>query len=195
MNLSKIKAEILRHVKFEEEDFFQFSNYCKTVKLQKNEIWESANKVSKNMGFINTGILRQYFIKDGAEYTNNFYFENDFVGNYISYLSNEPSKTYTIAIEACELIILPFAELQRICKILPAAEEFSRKIGDQKLFALNERNASFLMDSPEERYSDLLRRRPDLVNRVPQYLIAQYLGIKPESLSRIRNRNRARKIS
>ena len=188
MNLNTIKAEIQNQTKFKEEDFILFSNHLKTVKLQKNEIWENVNIVSKNMGFINSGILRQYFIKDGDEYTDNFFVEKDFVGNYISHLSNEPSKTYTVALEPCELIVMPFLELEKICKTLPAAEEFSKKIGDQKLFELNERNSSFLMDTPEERYCHLMKRKPDLIDRVPQYLIAQYLGIKPESLSRIRKR-------
>lgn len=157
--------------------------------LKKNEIWESIGKVSQNMGFINSGMLRQYYIKDGNEFTDFFFTEDDFVGNYISYLSKEPSATITQALEATELLILPFSELESWFPKYPEVEQGAKMIGDQKLFELNKRNSSLLMDTPEERYYKLVESKPELFNRVPQYMIAQYLGIRPESLSRIRKRH------
>lgn len=134
-------------------------------------------------------MLRQYYLKDGNEFTDCFHVEQEFIGNYISYLSKEPSKTITVALEPCELLVIPFAKLEELYKIIPLVEEFSKNIGEQKLFELNKRNSSLLMDSPEERYYKLMKEKPSLHSRVPQYLIAQYLGIRPESLSRIRKRH------
>jgi len=157
--------------------------------LKKNEVWEKQGQISLHMGFINKGMLRQYYLKDGNEFTDFFFLEEDFVGNYISYLSKEPSHTITQALEPTELLVLPFEEFESWFPQHPEIEQISKMIGDQKLFELNKRNSSLLMDSPEERYYKLIETKPDLFNRVPQYLIAQYLGIRPESLSRIRKRH------
>lgn len=189
MNLSNIRNQIGKHIRFNEDDFIAFSKHLKMVSLKKNQIWEKANTVSKTMGFVNKGVLRQYYIKNDNEYTDNFFIENEFIGNYISHLSNESSQTYTSAIEPCELLVIPFTKLEELYLTLPIVAEFSKNIGDQKLFELNRKNSSFLMDSPEERYYYLMDQKPELLNRVPQYLIAQYLGIKPESLSRIKKRH------
>ena len=189
MKLEKIISKFKEVVSFKQEEFDLFAKNLSVIKLEKNEIWEDSGKISQFMGFVNSGILRQYYLKDGNEFTDYFHTETEFIGNYISYLSQEPSTTITVAMEPCELLVLPFKELEKLNKIMPVAEQFSKTIGEQKLFELNKRNSSLLMDSPEERYYKLMEQKPDLINRVPQYLIAQYLGIRPESLSRIRKRH------
>ncbi len=170
------------------EDFEIVKKELSTVTLKKNEIWEQEGKISQWMGFIHSGILRQYYIKDGIEFTIDFFMENDFVGNYISYEHQQPSQTITSAIESCELFVIPFSVFQSFYKKIPSTEAAAKIVGDQKILKLHERNSSLLMDTPEERYNKLVVEKPNLINRVPQYLIAQYLGIRPESLSRIRKR-------
>lgn len=189
MRYEKIIKEIKKIVPFKQEDFDLFVQNMSLVKLKKNEVWEDSGKISQLIGFVNSGMLRQYYLKDGNEFTDCFHVEQEFIGNYISYLSKEPSKTITVALEPCELLVIPFAKLEELYKIIPLVEEFSKNIGEQKLFELNKRNSSLLMDSPEERYYKLMKEKPSLHSRVPQYLIAQYLGIRPESLSRIRKRH------
>ena len=188
MNLKPIIEEIKKVVPFKLAEFELFAKKLKSVSLEKGEEWEKTGVTSKHMGFVNFGALRQYYFKNGNEFTDCFYFEKAFIGNHISYLSKEPSKTTTVAIEPCELLVLPFKELEALYSKLPVVEEFSKRIGEQKLFELKERNASLLMDSPEERYYKLMAQQPLLHERVPLYMIAQYLGIRPESLSRIRRR-------
>lgn len=189
MNYENIIKEFKKVVPFKQAEFDLFAEKLSIFKLKKNEIWEKSGKISLIMGFVNSGILRQYYLKDGNEFTDCFYAENEFIGNYISYLSKEPSHITTVALEPCELLVIPFAELEKLYEVMPVAAQFAKKIGEQKLFRLNKRNSSLLMDSPEERYYKLLEEKPDLHKRVPQYLIAQYLGIRPESLSRIRKRH------
>ncbi len=188
MNLLNIKNEINRLVNFDEKDFIEFAKHLTQINIKKNEIWEHENVISRNMGFVNSGILRQYYIKEGLEYTDLFFTENDFIGNYISHLTKDPSNTFTVAVETCDILVIPFLQLEKLILEIPIIQKFSKIIGDQKLFALNKRSSSLLMDTAEERYYKLIETKPDLINRVPQYLIAQYLGIKPESLSRIRKR-------
>jgi len=171
------------------DDYEIIKKELSTVTLKKNEIWEQEGKISQWLGFVHSGILRQYYLKDGTEFTTDFYMENDFVGNYVSYETQQPSQTITSAIEACELFVMPFSVYQSFFDKIPAAEATAKIVGDQKLVKLHERNSSLLMDTPEERYYKLVAAKPNLINRVPQYLIAQYLGIRPESLSRIRKRH------
>ena len=107
----------------------------KVIKLEKNEIWESENVVSKNMGFVNYGILRQYYIKNGDEYTDNFFVEKDFTGNYISHLSNEPSRSFTVAIEPCELVVMSFLQLEKHNHLnINNSLLFSKKLLEQNEF-------------------------------------------------------------
>lgn len=176
-------------VKFSQEDFNLFSKKLSVVHLEKNEIWEKEGRVGKYLGFINKGILRQYHLKDGNEYTEDFFSENDFVGNYISYLKKTPSTSNIQALEKCELSIITFDDIQKSYDEIPVADRFGRLIAEQKLIEFHDKTTSFLMDSPEERYYKLIQQKPDLHARVKQYYIAQYLGIQPESLSRIRKRH------
>lgn len=189
MNTKIIREEMNKVIPIKDEEFDLFVEQTSVINLKKNEVWERDGLISKHMGFVNKGLLRQYYIKDGQEFTDCFFEERAFIGNYISYLTQEASNTITVALEACELLVMSFSEFQKIAAVMPNAEKFSKIVGDQKLFELNKRSASLLMDTPEERYYKFVKEKPSLLNRVPQYLIAQYLGIRPESLSRIRKRH------
>lgn len=189
MHLEQILKQIKKHVPIVDEELQQFTKIITEVKLKKNEVWEKSGAVSRKMGFINKGILRQFYLKDGTEFTDSFFAEDEFIGNYISYLSKVPSETSIVALEPCVLLVTTFDKMDKLSQKFPNVAKFSKIIGDQKLFDLKTRTTSLLMDSAEERYYQLMDKRPDLFNRVPQYLIAQYLGIRPESLSRIRKKH------
>lgn len=191
MNVERLLNELKKIVKIDNQDFALFSKSVKIIHLEKKEQWEKEGKISQFMGFVNTGILRQYSIKEDAEFTTNFFMENDFIGNYVSYQTQTPSLMITEAIEACELVVIPFKEFEKYYDLIPATKESAQIIGKKKLLNIHDRNSSLLMDTPQERYYKLMEQKPDLFNRVPQYMIAQYLGIRPESLSRIRKRYRS----
>ncbi len=188
MNTKLLFEAIKKFIPIKEAEFDLFLSHLKPQNLKKNEVWEHPGVISRNMGFVNKGILRQYGIKDGNEFTSAFFMEGDFIGNYISYQNQRPSILITEAIEGCELLTIPFEKFEALQEIIPNTQKVSKLVGDQKLFDMQERNTSLLMNSPEERYKKILEERPELLQRVPQYQIAQYLGIRPESLSRIRKR-------
>lgn len=188
MNLEYLITEVKKMVNMKVEDFEVVASHFDEVILKKNEIWEKEGRISEFMGFVNKGILRQYIIKDGLEYTTNFFMEHEFVGNYISYQTQTPSSMITEAIEPCELIVVPFSKFESFYETFPDTRKAADFIGDQKLLDIQKRNSALLINTPEERYEMLLDQKPQLLNKVPQYLIAQYLGIRPESLSRIRKR-------
>ncbi|MEL7531539.1 MAG: Crp/Fnr family transcriptional regulator [Bacteroidota bacterium] len=179
---------IQQQIEVKEEDFAQFAQECRQIRLKKKEIWQAAGEIGQSLAFINQGILRQFYTRDGDEKTDDFYAEGEFVGNYVSYLQQRASRMSIQALSDCQLLVIDFEALQRLYQLSPSVERFARLVAEQKLISLHERTAGFLLDSPQERYDQLLIEKPNIHARVPLYLIAQYLGIHPESLSRIRAR-------
>ncbi|MFK7922465.1 MAG: Crp/Fnr family transcriptional regulator [Bacteroidia bacterium] len=183
-----ILKQIQQRIEVDEEEFTQFIKLCRQISLKKKDVWQTAGRIGQSIAFVNEGVLRQYYTRDGVEKTDEFYGEGEFVGNYVSYLRQTPSRMAIQALSDCQLLVIDFDSLQQLYEVSPSVERFARLIAEQKLISLHERTAGFLLDSPQERYDQLLKHKPDIHARVPLYLIAQYLGIHPESLSRIRGR-------
>ncbi|MEL6625473.1 MAG: Crp/Fnr family transcriptional regulator [Bacteroidota bacterium] len=191
MSIKSLLAELNKLVEIDPQAFEAFTRSTRVITLAKKERWEKEGEISQHMGFVSQGLLRQYEHKEGVEFTTDFFFENDFVGNYISYQTQSPSPSATEALEPSELIVIPFAQFEKLYESIPATQEVAEIIGKRKLLRMHKRSSSLLMDSPEERYYRLMELQPMIFQRVPQYLIAQYLGIRPESLSRIRRRHKS----
>lgn len=191
MNTKLLLEQLNKIIKINKEEFEVFTRDLKVVNLAKKEKWEKEGIISQFMGFVNSGLLRQYEIKDGIEFTTNFFFENDYIGNYVSYQTQTPSLSITEALEPCELIVIPFQKFEKFYDSIPATKQVEKIIGKRKLLKIHKRTSSLLMDTPEERYYKLMEQNPKIFQRVPQYIIAQYLGVRPESLSRIRGRHKS----
>ena len=144
-------------------------------------------KISNECFFIIKGCIRSYYLKDGEEKTTEFYTEEQAVipsayGNKI------PSEYYLECIEdTIAGVGTPELEKEMYQKF-PQLESLNRALGEAIMAKTQNTFAEYKMASPEERYLTLLKNRPDLIQRAPQHQIANYLGIKPESLSRIRKR-------
>lgn len=188
MNTDLLRSQIGSLFKIDPVQFDQFVAFSAMVTLKKNEVFEGADKVAQLAGFVNKGILREYELKDGVEYIHEFYAEGSFIGNYISYQHQIPSTTITVAIEPCEIIRFTFETFEKFASQAPDGKRYSEHIAKQKEKALRDRATFLLTKTPEERYEHFIEHRGDLVNRVPQYHIAQYIGVTPISLSRIRKR-------
>ena len=137
--------------------------------------------------FIIKGCIRSYYLKDGEEKTTEFYTEEQVISPSF-YGKKIPSEYYLECIEETVASVgTPTLETE-MYKKHPQLESLGRVISERIIANYQDSFADFRMASAEERYLNLLKNRPDLINRVPQYQIASYLGIKPESLSRIRKR-------
>ena len=183
-----LRTYIENFVNVSEEGFNLFTNKIELVQLQKNEFWVKEGNISQKVAFLNKGLIRHFYLVDGNERTEKFYFEQNWLGDYGSFLSKTHSLRNYQALEKSELFVLSFDDLQIFYAEVPAIEKFGRLYAEQLLIELHHRNTSFLLDSAEQKYKKLVTEFPELIQRVPQYLIAQYLGIKPETLSRIRKR-------
>ena len=154
---------------------------------EKNTVLLEAGQVAKNCFLVLKGCVRRYYIQDGEERIMDFYTENDPI-TPASYVSQTPSEYYLSCVEPSIISSGTDESTQEFIAKFPQFVPMFIKIGDQLSVKKQLSFDNFKNQSPEDRYQQLVATRPDLVNRVPQYMIASYLGIKPESLSRIRKR-------
>ena len=162
---------------------------CIPIKtFEKGHILLREGQVSNESYFNIKGLVRKYYLVDGEERTTEFYVEKDAISSLQSYNLNVPANHYLECIEDCRLAVLSREKEQELFKRVPNFESLCRVSVEEELGAYQDKLAQFMISSPEKRYLDLMENRPDLLQRVPQYHLASYLGVKPESLSRIRKR-------
>jgi CRP-like cAMP-binding protein len=162
---------------------------------KKRESFVDEGKVCREIAFVTKGAFRFYKMIDGVEVTTYFSFENNWISAYTSFLQQLPSYITIEAIEESEILILQYEDLQYMYQHHKIFERFGRLIAEYLVTCLDERLHSLLLKTPEERYLKTLHDNSIYFERVPQHYIASYLGIAPESLSRIRKRIMHKAIS
>ena len=156
--------------------------------LKKGDYLLEQGQRSINTYFVLKGCIREYVITDGEEKTTNFYTEGKWA---ISLNGFDPGSEAThnwICVEDTSVVKGSEEQAQALFQKFPRFETISRTIMESAFAEQKKALTSFFTDSPEERYLKLLKTNPDLFQRIPQYHIASYIGVKPESLSRIRKR-------
>lgn len=134
------------------------------------------------------GCVRQYYLVDGEEKTTFFYTEGMGIASFSSATQKEPAPHYLSCVEDSILAVVSVEKENELYNKYPNLESACRNGLEEEIGQYQEMLAHYITSTPEERYLDLLENRPELIHRVPQYQLATYLGIKPESLSRIRKR-------
>ncbi len=155
---------------------------------QKGTLLLKAGEVSSICYFVLKGCIRQYSIIDGEEKTTAFYTEQQAAIPFASYTQQAPSGHYLVCAEDCLLVVGDMSQEQDMYAHYPKLLAITRRMMEQDFGKTQEAFSRFITSSPEERYLNLMETRPDLFLRVPQHQIASYLGMAPESLSRIRKR-------
>lgn len=156
--------------------------------FKKGTVLLREGQVARECYFVLKGLVREYYIKDGEERSTNFYTEMQPVNSFTSHTQGKPSQYFLVCAEDCVVTVGNDSLEQEMCKRIPRLEGIIRQEVEQHTGKVQDDMAKFITSSPEERYMNLLENRPELLNRVPQHQIAGYLGMKPESLSRIRKR-------
>jgi len=183
------RQNIQRFVLFNDEDWNLIVPHLTEKKLKKNQFFAQEGKRAKDIAFVLEGNLRQFYSKDGEEKTTYFYFENHLMSSYMSCITGQPSQLSIEALTASRLLVFTYPVLQSLYSQSQPWEKFGRLIAEYIAIGLEERMVGLLMLSPEERYNQLLQsNKQKILERIPQHYIANYLGITPVSLSRIRNR-------
>lgn len=157
-------------------------------RYKKGTVLLKEGTVSKECYFVLEGCVRQYILIDGIEKTTFFYTERQAIVPFTSHTLQSPSDQYLVCLEDALLIVGDTGGEDEMFERFPKLEQITRRMMEADMGAMQDAMVRFRVLSPEARYLDLLNSRPDLLQRVPQHQLASYLGITPESLSRIRKR-------
>lgn len=171
---------------FSQTDFDKLSETYTIKKIRKGTILLEQEQICSEVYFVSEGLLRAYTLdKSGKEHNIQFAPENWWMSDRNSFIYSEPSLFYIDAVEDTELISLS-AEFFNLASTFPGFNEFNTKALHNAVRLLQQRVSLLIGATAEDRYLDFIGRYPSLTLRVPQWMIASYLGITPESLSRVR---------
>jgi CRP-like cAMP-binding protein len=158
----------------------------KVITIKKNTDLQPIGHTCKTIYFINKGVARIYYFKDGTDITESFAFENDIIARVESLFTGKPSRKAIQILEDSELVAINSTLLFKLYDKFPEIERLFRLIFESAYVATVDRIEGIQFHSAEERYNALMKEAPDVLKRVPLKYIASYLGITQVSLSRIR---------
>ena len=181
-------------VNLSEEEEAIIKQYLTPKKLRKKQYLLQEGDVCKHIAFVEKGALKAYVVDDaGAESIIQFALEGWVISDLYSFLTGEPA-TYNIdALENAELVLISKSAHEELLKKIPKYETYIRLQITGAYIALQKRLTSIISLPLEERYKNFLATYPNIAQRVPQHMIASYMGLTPETLSRVRSRMASRK--
>src|ERR1700743_1216010 len=173
----------------DEQDFF--ISLLKVRKLKRKQLIDHPGHISRNRNYVVKGALRGYVIDtDGKDHTISLAIEDWFIGDPGSYMSQEPGSLFVEAMEDCTLVQISFENEQLLLEKCPKFERYFKIMAHRTAVSVQKRVIANISQSAEERYANFLQKYPQLVNRFPIYIIASYLGMSREFLSKIRNQRK-----
>ena len=179
-------TEELRSTVLSEESIERLNDCARMVKLSKGEMLQVEGTTSQIWGFVSEGLIRIYYKKEEAEITDQLSHEgNDFI-DYESYFKEVPSICNIQTIEPSVVFIFKKKELEEVCKIDKDIKKLFSTLKKKNLLKLRERLNDSVFEPAKVKFATLMEKTPQFVLRVPSIFIASYLGITPETLSRIR---------
>ncbi len=179
--------QLIKEVGLTEDHYHQLCGLVKNVDFARKEFLLQAGTTCSFIGFVEGGVLRSFVQKEGDEFNIDFYLPNSFVSAYTSFLTQTPANGAIQALSDTKVKLISHSDYQSLLEQDDSWHRLGKHISDQLFIRKCKREASFLMDSAIERYKALLANYPTIEQLVAQYHIASYLGIKPESLSRIKS--------
>ena len=191
---NKIAAYIDKFVKLTEEEKELFSSCFKEVKIKKRQFIVQPNFIAKHRQYVLKGAFRAYVVADeGQEHTITFAIDDWWITDYNSYIFQQPATMFVVALEDSIILQLDYEKEQELKLQNHKFETFFRIVAERGLASQQRRIISILTQTAEERYETFSNKYPQIVQRVPQYALASYLGMTTEFLSRIRNKRVSKK--
>ncbi|NBC25150.1 MAG: cyclic nucleotide-binding domain-containing protein [Bacteroidetes bacterium] len=187
-NFRKFKNWLKKFSFLTEKDCNLFEPYLQIKRVKKKDLLLREGQVCRELGFINHGVFRMYYLADGKEINTHFSFENDFVVNYQSFLQATPSRYFIQSLEDAEIVTFNLKALQNGYSESKNWERFGRIMAEQSYKMTTNRVEGFMFMDAEERYMQMMKNSPHFLERIPLYHLASYLGIERESLSRLRRK-------
>jgi CRP-like cAMP-binding protein len=180
-------------VSISEKEVVTIENLFHRKFFKKGEHLLTAGEVCRYILFIESGLVRYYINNDGTEQTHYFNREGEFVCDYMSFLPQGPSNVNIQALEDTFVYQISAGGIQQFYREVANGEKFGRVAIEHVFVNVIHQVVSFYTDTPDNRYLKFLSNYPGLVQRIPQYYIASYVGVKAPSLSRIRKRLASRR--
>ena len=193
--MKQLLDNIKHYVSLNEEEISLLENNVEQRHFEKSEMIFSEGKISNEIYFVSKGCVRLFYNVNGNDKTAFFYTEGQFICAGESYTFGFPAVENYQAIEKTEILVFSKVNNEYLMKELPQFEIIARIATENELITSQKVIASFVCNSPEERYIDLLNKQRALFQRVPQQYIASFLGVSPETLSRIKARIHHKKRS
>lgn len=182
----QLKYFLEQMVTLEEGAWDAMQDILQPRQFKKKEYFLRQDQVCKKLGFIVKGYVRLFYLHDGEEITKDFNFENEICGSYASFSRQAPSRFNVIAMEDLDVLLIGREDLYGLYDRYPSLQKAGRIRMEHMFIRKEEREASFLLDSADQRYRYLEENNPELLQRVPLKYLASYLGMTAETLSRIR---------
>lgn len=185
--INRIKSSIAPIISLSDQEFQVFCDAIEVKTIAKNEFFLEESRICDYIGLVNHGVLIYFKSMDnGNEITTDFAFEGDWVTVNQSRLNNSPSSISIKAIEEVEILVIKQQDLSDLYIKIPKIERLGRILMEQAYLKIVQQSVDLQVLTATERYENLLRSFPEIFQRVQLYHIANYLGIAPKSLSRIR---------
>jgi CRP-like cAMP-binding protein len=185
---SKIIQSIKSIASLNEAEEKAFLSILEVKLFKKKEFLLQEGKICNKITFVNNGIMRLFYNVEGVENTIQFFFGDSWYTDYASFLTGKPTIENLQALEESEVVQFKKEDLYKLYDSMPIFEKVGRIFAENAYLSISQLNQMKTNEEPELRYINLLKTRPELVQQIPQHYIASYLGIKPETLSRIRKR-------
>ncbi len=180
-------------ISLSEQETQLLESVCKSKKLRKKQFLSQEGDVWHYNAFICRGLVKTFSIaENGTEHIINFAPENYWTGDRESLMNGTPSRLNIDAIEPTELILIDKPDFEKVCLEIPQLDQLVNQIIQKSFIVSQSRILANISFSAEEKYQNFLEKYPNIVNRIPQHMIASYIGITPETLTRLR-RNMVKK--
>jgi CRP-like cAMP-binding protein len=186
----KMQQSLQKFSSLSDKDWALFSKQLKPKSYKKGDLFVREGQLCNHIGFLNKGIARVFYLIDAKEITSYFNAgnRNMFVCSFTSFLSRKASFENVHFLEDSELLMLEHSQLQELYAKSPNIQKLGRLMAEYNYVLSMERIYSLQHSPAIDRYNNMLKIYPGLLNQVPHHYIASYLGITPESLSRIRKK-------
>lgn len=187
MKAVQIRQAIQQMIEATTQELDDFLSQTTTKTFKRNAILSAPAQVPNEIYFINKGIIRVSITdKEGNEHTIHFALENQFIADYSNFIQQQPS-IYTLQVlEDSEIVILPRSTIEWGYKHLNQGQKMGRYIAEYYFIYQDDRIKNLYIRTPKQRYDSITSVFPNIHNRVPQHMIASYLGISPIHLSRLK---------
>ena len=182
-----LKAYLNEHFQFSLEETEQIMECFNERSISKNDFFLKQGECCASVAFVAKGSFIYSQIIDGEEKVCDIALERDWITQYKSLLSNQPSDLFIKAVEESVIYWFSVKDMEKLVESMPKAGVIRTRLGEQYFIESAERAFNLANLKGEERYHLLLKQKPEIFQKVPQYYIASYLGVKPQSLSRIRS--------